>query len=86
MRRVLAAVAVVAILFAIGCQDTKKLTALQGQVDQQQQQITQLTSQVGMLTAERDSLQKVLTDMAAKKAPATKVPAAKPVGKPSVKK
>ena len=67
MRRLIAAAAILAVVFVVGCQDTKKVTELQGQVDKQTQQITELQSTVVVkLTAERDSLAKVLADMQAK--------------------
>ena len=67
MRRLIVAAAILAVVFVIGCQDTQKVTELQGQVDQLNQQITELqTTVVAQLTAERDSLAKVLADMQAK--------------------
>ena len=67
MRRLIAAAAILAVVFVIGCQDTKKVSELQGQVDKLNQQITDLQSTVVVkLTAERDSLAKVLADMQAK--------------------
>ena len=67
MRRLIAALAILAVVFVIGCQDTKKVTELQGQVDKLTQQITEMENQVVVkLTAERDSLQKIVTDFVAK--------------------
>jgi len=67
VRRLIAAAAILAVVFVIGCQDTKKVSELQGQVDKLNQQITDLQSTVVVkLTAERDSLAKVLADMQAK--------------------
>lgn len=66
MKRVIAAAAILALVLVVGCQDTKKVTELQGQVDTQNQQITELQGQVQTLTAERDSLQQVITEMSAK--------------------
>ena len=91
MRRLIAAAAILAVVFVIGCQDTKKVTELQGQVDKMTQQITDMTGQVGKLTAERDSLVKVVTDLTAKMPPAkggktTNPPPAKGGLKPPTKK
>jgi outer membrane murein-binding lipoprotein Lpp len=67
VRRLIAAAAILAVVFVMGCQDTKKVSELQGQVDKLNQQITELQSTVVVkLTAERDSLAKVLADMQAK--------------------
>ena len=67
MKRLITAMAILAVVLVMGCQDTKKVTELQGQVDQLNQQITELqTTVVAQLTAERDSLAKVLADMQAK--------------------
>ncbi|GEM_PF-1201610 len=70
MRKLIAAAVLLAVVFVLGCQDTQKVTELQGQVDKMQQQITEMTDQVAKLTAERDSLVKVVADMAAKMPPA----------------
>jgi len=70
VRRLIAAAAILAVVFVIGCQDTKKVTELQGQVDKMTQQITDMTGQVAKLTAERDSLNKVVVDLMAKMPPA----------------
>ena len=80
MRRLIAAAAILAVVFVVGCQDTKKVTELQGQIDKLNQQITELQSTVVVkLTAERDSLAKVLADLQAKAAPkgGTKPPTSK---------
>jgi outer membrane murein-binding lipoprotein Lpp len=66
VKRLIAAMAILAVVFVMGCQDTKKVTELQGQVDTQKQQITEYEGQVAKLTVERDSLQKIVTDAAAK--------------------
>jgi len=67
VRRLIAAAAILAVVFVMGCQDTKKVSELQGQVDKLNQQIADLQSTVVVkLTAERDSLAKVLADMQAK--------------------
>jgi len=66
VRKLIAAAAILAVVFVVGCQDTKKVTELQGQVDKMTQQVTDLTGQVAKLTAERDSLGKVVTDLMAK--------------------
>ena len=91
MRRLIAAAAILAVVFVVGCQDTKKVTELQGQVDKLTQQITELQSTVVVkLTAERDSLAKVLADLQAKyPAKGTKPPTTKGGGgtaKPPFKK
>jgi peptidoglycan hydrolase CwlO-like protein len=64
-------VAILAVAFVVGCQDTKKVTELQGQLDKANLQITELQGQLQKVTAEKDSLAKVITDMQAKQ-PATK--------------
>lgn len=67
VRRLIAAAAILAVVFVVGCQDTKKVSELQGQVDKLNQQIADLQSTVVVkLTAERDSLAKVLADLQAK--------------------
>jgi outer membrane murein-binding lipoprotein Lpp len=80
VRKLIAAAAILAVVFVLGCQDTKKVTELQGKVDTMTQQITDMTGQVAKLTAERDSLAKVITDMTAK------MPPVKGGTKPSVTK
>jgi outer membrane murein-binding lipoprotein Lpp len=70
VRKLIAAAAILAVVFVLGCQDTQKVTELQGQVDKMTQQITDMTSQVAKLTAERDSLGKVVADLMAKMPPA----------------
>jgi outer membrane murein-binding lipoprotein Lpp len=82
VRKLIAAAAILAVVFVLGCQDTKKVTELQGQVDKMTQQITDMTGQVARITAERDSLNKVVTDLMAKLPPVkggtmTKAPTAK---------
>ena len=69
MRRLIAAAAILAVVFVIGCQDTQKVTELQGQVDKLTQQVTDMTAQVAKITAERDSLNKVVVDLMAKLPP-----------------
>lgn len=69
MRKLIAAAAILAVVFVIGCQDTKKVTELQGQVDKMTQQITDLTGQLQKMTAEKDSIAKVLADLQAKYLP-----------------
>ncbi|MBM3331088.1 hypothetical protein FJY68_04450 [candidate division WOR-3 bacterium] len=95
MRKLIAAAAILAVVFVLGCQDTKKVTELQGQVDKMTQQITDMTAQVTTLTAERDSLNKVVVDLMAKLPPVkggtmTKPPVSKAPGagtlKPPTKK
>lgn len=67
MKRLIAAAAILAVVFVIGCQDTQKVTELQGQVDKLNQQITEMqTVVVAQLTAERDSLAKLVVDLQAK--------------------
>jgi outer membrane murein-binding lipoprotein Lpp len=96
VKRLIAAAAILAVVFVLGCQDTKKVTELQGQVDKQTQQITTMEGQVAQLTAERDSLAKLVADFQAKMPPAkgvtkpptgTKPPTTKSPGlKPPTKK
>ena len=50
------------VLLVAGCQDTKKVAELQKQVNK-------LTQQVADLTAERDSLNEVITRILARKSP-----------------
>jgi outer membrane murein-binding lipoprotein Lpp len=92
VRKLIAAAAILAVVFVLGCQDTQKVTELQGQLDKANQQITELTGQLQMVTAEKDSIAKVLADMQAKP-PATtgnktvtKPPASKGTVKPPTKK
>jgi len=66
VRKLIAAAAILAVVFVVGCQDTKKVTELQGQVDKLTQQVTDMTGQVAKLTTERDSLNKVVVDLMAK--------------------
>ena len=67
MRKLIAAAAILAVVLVVGCQDTKKVTELQGQVDKLTQQITELQGTVIVkLTAERDSLAKLVLDFQAK--------------------
>jgi outer membrane murein-binding lipoprotein Lpp len=87
VRKLIAAAAILAVVFVIGCQDTKKVTELQGQVDKLTQQITEMESQVLVkLTAERDSLAKLVVELQAKlpaaKGGTTKPPANKGGGNP----
>ena len=77
MRRLIAAAAILAVVFVVGCQDTKKVTELQGTIDKQVQQITDLTGQVAKLTAEKDSIAKVVVELQAK-LPGAKKPGVKP--------
>ncbi len=93
MKRLIAAAAILAVVFVLGCQDTKKVTELQGQIDKQTQQITEQDGQIAKLTAERDSLAKLVTDLQAKMPGAkggtkggTKPPTAKGNLKPPTKK
>jgi outer membrane murein-binding lipoprotein Lpp len=89
VRKLIAAAAILAVVFVIGCQDTKKVTELQGQVDKLTQQVTDLTGQVAKVTAERDSVIKLVTDLQAKlpapKGGATKPPVSKGTGGGTVK-
>jgi outer membrane murein-binding lipoprotein Lpp len=81
VRKLIAAAAIVAVVFVLGCQDTQKVTELQGQVDKMTQQITEMEGQVAKLTAERDSLSKLVTEMTGKKpAGTTKPPVKKSTG------
>jgi len=66
VKKLIAAAAILAVVFVLGCQDTKKVTELQGQVDKLTQQVNDAGAQVAKLTTERDSLAKVVTDMMAK--------------------
>jgi outer membrane murein-binding lipoprotein Lpp len=67
VKRLIAAAAILAVVFVLGCQDTKKVTELQGQVDKLTQQITEMETQVLVkLTAERDSLAKLVAEYQAK--------------------
>ena len=82
VRKLIAAAAILAVVFVVGCQDTKKVTELQGQVDKMTQQVTEMTGQVAQLTAQRDSLNKVVVALMAKLPPVkggtmTKAPTAK---------
>jgi outer membrane murein-binding lipoprotein Lpp len=90
VRKLIAAAAILAVVFVLGCQDTKKVTELQGQVDTMKQQITDLTAQVAKVTMERDSVIKLVTDLQAKMpAPKGGTTAPKPVKgglKPPTKK
>jgi len=82
VRKLIAAAAILAVVFVLGCQDTKKVSELQGQVDKLNQQITELQSTVvAKLTVERDSLAKVLAELQAKYAPKSgKTPVQPPAG------
>jgi outer membrane murein-binding lipoprotein Lpp len=84
VRKLIAAAAILAVVFVLGCQDTQQVTELQGQLDKANQQITELTGQLQVVTAEKDSIAKVLMDMQAKK-PATKSVTKPPVSKGTVK-
>ena len=95
VRKLIAAAAILAVVFVLGCQDTKKVTELQGQVDKLTQQTTDMTGQIAKLTVERDSLAKVVADYMAKypakgtstKPPTgTKPPTSKGTLKPPTKK
>jgi len=66
VKRLIAAAAILAVVLVMGCQDTKKVTELQGQLDKANQQITELTGQLQVITAQKDSIAKVLADMQAK--------------------
>lgn len=75
MKRLIAAAAILAVVFVMGCQDTNKVTELQGQVDKLTQQLTERDSvTIVKLTAEKDSLQKLVVELQAK-LPGAKVPA-----------
>jgi len=93
VRKLIAATALLAVVFVLGCQDTKKMTELQGKVDQMTQQITDLNGQVAKLTATNDSLAKAMNDSMAKMHPVkagktagTPAPAPKSSMKPTTKK
>jgi outer membrane murein-binding lipoprotein Lpp len=66
VRKLVAAMAILAVVFVIGCQDTKKVTELQGQVDKLTQELDQAKTDLATKTVECDSLTKVITDMTAK--------------------
>jgi len=66
VRKLIAAAALLAVVLVLGCQDTKKVTELQGKVDQMTQQITDMNGQMAKLTATNDSLAKALADTTAK--------------------
>jgi outer membrane murein-binding lipoprotein Lpp len=92
VRRLIAAAAILAVVFILGCQDTKKVTELQGQVDKLNQQITEMQNVVvAKLTVERDSLAKLVADFQAKYPPAgtkptgTKPPSGAKPPKPGMK-
>lgn len=65
--KALTAIAVVTLLFVVGCPGGQKTADLQAQVEKQEQQITQLQSQVNQLTMERDSLQMLVDELSAGK-------------------
>jgi outer membrane murein-binding lipoprotein Lpp len=89
VRKLVAALAILSVVFVIGCQDTKKVTELQGQVDKLTQELDQAKMDLAKKTAECDSLAKVIADMSAKTpaakgtkgttpAPTPKAPTGKP--------
>ena len=79
VRKLIAAAAILAVVFVIGCQDTQKVAELQGQVDQLTQKITEMESTVVVkLTAERDSLAKLVVDLQAKMPAKGTTPGTKP--------
>lgn len=79
MKRLIAAAAILAVVMVMGCQDTKKVTELQGQVDKLTQQLTERDSVIIVkLTAEKDSLQKLVVELQAKAPAGVKKPGAKP--------
>jgi len=80
VRKLIAAAALLAVVFVVGCQDTKKVTELQGQVDKMTQQINDMTGQVAKLQATNDSLTKAMADSMAKMHP---VKAGKPAAAPT---
>ena len=63
MKKTLAVLAVLSLLFVIGCPQGTKTAELQAQVQQQQDSILVLEKQVQTLTAGRDSLMKVIAEM-----------------------
>ncbi len=93
MRKLIAAAALLAVVFVLGCQDTQKVAELQGQVDKLTQQVSQDSTTIAKLTTERDSLNKVVVELMAKlpaaKGGTMKPPASKGTGgtvKPPTKK
>lgn len=66
VRKLIAAMAILAVVFVMGCQDTKKVTEIQGQLDKANQQVVDLQTQLRTVTADNDSLNKLVTAMAVK--------------------
>lgn len=64
MRKAAVALSVIALLFVVaGCPGQQKVADLEKQVADQQMKLTELEGQVQKLTAERDSLAKLVTEM-----------------------
>ncbi len=63
MKKALAGLAVLSLLFVIGCPAGGDTAELEEKVKVQQEKITELEKQVEMLTMERDSLATVITEM-----------------------
>lgn len=86
MKKAMAAAAALALLLVVGCQ-VGNVKELEDKIAEQTQKITELEGQVQMLTAEKDSLVKVIAEMEAKKSGTAKTPAgggtqSNPPGKP----
>lgn len=64
MRKAAVALSVIALLFVVaGCPGQQKVADLEKQVSDQQMKLTELEGQVQKLTAERDSLAKLVTEL-----------------------
>lgn len=63
MRKAAVVLSVIALLFVVaGCPGQQKVADLEKQVSDQQMKLTELEGQVQKLTAERDSLAKLVTE------------------------
>ena len=72
MRKLVAGFAVAALLLVVtGCTNPQQIADLQKQVADAQMQVTELEGTMQRLTAERDSLQTVVTELLAKKTTTT---------------
>ncbi len=64
MRKAAVALSVIALLFVVaGCPGQQKVADLEKQVSDQQMKLTELEGQVQKLTAERDSLAKLVAEL-----------------------
>ena len=66
VRKALTAVAVLSLLFVIGCPMGGDTAALDEKIENQTEKITELEGTIEGLTAEKDSLMKVIEEMGAK--------------------